>query len=169
MFWYQNVQESVLSKNLLYDTLSPLSILKNPRWRPGWPPDSFNLLLTLCMTYKNTYNLHKSQALAIFFNFIVSASSFEKKYEKLFFLYFKRQKYCRNWYFNDIFISILKCICLEKVLYIVQLLYIVFQNILIPKQCMRTPMLDTPSCCRAKGSLFSVQMNQLSLFFNSIG
>jgi len=52
MFWYQNVRKGVLSKNLLYDTLSPLSILKNPRWRPRWPPYIFYLLLTLCMIYK---------------------------------------------------------------------------------------------------------------------
>jgi len=25
MFWYQNVRDGILSKNLLYDTLSPLS------------------------------------------------------------------------------------------------------------------------------------------------
>ena len=62
MCWYQNVQESVLSKTLLYDTLSPLSILKNLRWRPRWPP---NILMTLYMTYKNTYNLQNSLALTI--------------------------------------------------------------------------------------------------------
>jgi len=93
MFWYQNVRECVLSKNLLYDTLSPLSILKNPRWRPRWPPYILNWILTLYMTDQNTNNLQKSQASTILFNFIVSASSFTQYcIQKIFFSLFLKTK-----------------------------------------------------------------------------
>ena len=61
MFWYQNVRKRVLSKNLLYDTLPPLSILKNPRWRPRWPRNILNWLLNLYMTYQNTNNKNQDK------------------------------------------------------------------------------------------------------------
>ena len=78
MFWHQNVRESVLSRNLLYDTLSPLSILRNPRWRPRWPPkNKMEFITFIFLKFRSFVHVDHVNCITVFFaaSFATSSSS----------------------------------------------------------------------------------------------